>query len=93
MVGEQCARDVKGFFLEVLEEGLVLHVLDHHALNAERRIEQDELKAARWMQAALLGVQHELKAERWVQADLQGLHLQPNPSSRHKEAKASAVWS
>ena len=79
MVGEQCGRDEEGLVLQVVEAGLVLHVLEHHALNAERQIEQDELKAARWTQADLQEVQHELKAERWTQADLQGLQLQPNP--------------
>ena len=79
MVGEQCGRDEEGLVLQVVEEGLALHVLGLHTLNAERQIEQDELKAAHWTQADLQEVQHELKAERWTQADLQGLPLQPNP--------------
>ena len=59
VVGEQCGH--------VVEEGLVLHVLEHHALNADCQMECDELTAARWTQADLQGMQHELNAERWTQ--------------------------
>ena len=56
MVGEQCGRDEERLALQVVEEGLVLHVPERH-----------ESKAARWTQADLQGMQHELNAERWTQ--------------------------